>query len=44
MSYTVLARKWRPQNFERDYVKIGEVLTRRVSMEENELYLLYQPE
>ncbi len=31
------------QEFERDYVKIGEVLTRRVSMEENELYLLYQP-
>ena len=26
------------QDFERDYVKIGEVLTRRVSMEENELY------
>ncbi|WP_144394960.1 hemerythrin domain-containing protein [Pleionea sediminis] len=32
------------QEFERDYIKIGEVLTRRVSMEENELYLLYQPE
>jgi regulator of sigma D len=32
------------QEFERDYIKVGEVLTRRVSMEENELYLLYQPE
>jgi len=32
------------QDFEKDYVKVGEVLTRRVSMEENELYLLYQPE
>ncbi|NVJ50776.1 MAG: hemerythrin domain-containing protein [Gammaproteobacteria bacterium] len=30
------------QEFERDYVKVGEVLTRRVSMEENELYVLYQ--
>ncbi|MEE4245931.1 MAG: hemerythrin domain-containing protein [Kangiellaceae bacterium] len=30
--------------FEKDYIKIGEVLTRRVSMEENELYLLYQDE
>lgn len=31
------------QSFERDYQKVGEVLTRRVSLEENELYILYEP-
>lgn len=30
-------------DFKRDYEKIGEALTRRVSLEERELYTLYQP-
>lgn len=30
-------------NFESDYTAIGEVLTRRVSLEEKSLYVLYQP-
>lgn len=29
--------------FKRDYEKIGEALTRRVSLEEKELYTLYRP-
>lgn len=31
------------QSFERDYQKVGEALTRRSSLEENELYTLYEP-
>ena len=31
------------KNFEKDYVAVGEVLTRRVGLEENELYTLYSP-
>ena len=31
------------QSFEGDYTAIGEVLTRRVSLEEKSLYVLYQP-
>ncbi|SDZ92103.1 hemerythrin domain-containing protein [Microbulbifer marinus] len=31
------------RDFKRDYQKIGEALTRRVTLEENELYTLYQP-
>ncbi|QIL91721.1 hemerythrin domain-containing protein [Microbulbifer sp. SH-1] len=30
-------------DFKRDYEKIGEALTRRVSLEERELYTLYHP-
>ncbi|MCW8125655.1 hemerythrin domain-containing protein [Microbulbifer halophilus] len=31
------------RSFERDYRKVGEALTRRVSLEEKELYILYEP-
>jgi len=31
------------QDFKRDYQKIGEALTRRIDLEEKELYTLYQP-
>jgi len=31
------------QQFKDDYATVGEVLTRRVSLEENSLYVLYQP-
>lgn len=31
------------QDFKRDYQKVGEALTRRVGLEEQELYTLYQP-
>ncbi|WP_237057595.1 hemerythrin domain-containing protein [Microbulbifer sediminum] len=31
------------RDFKRDYDKIGEALVRRVSLEEKELYTLYQP-
>ena len=31
------------RDFEAEYKTIGEVLTRRVTLEENELYTLYRP-
>lgn len=31
------------QQFKQDYATVGEVLTRRVSLEEKSLYVLYQP-
>lgn len=31
------------QQFKEDYAAVGEVLTRRVSLEEKSLYVLYQP-
>jgi hypothetical protein len=31
------------QQFKEDYTAVGEVLTRRVSLEEKSLYVLYQP-
>lgn len=31
------------QQFKQDYASVGEVLTRRVSLEEKSLYVLYQP-
>lgn len=31
------------QQFKQDYANVGEVLTRRVSLEEKSLYVLYQP-
>ncbi|MET1254052.1 hemerythrin domain-containing protein [Aliikangiella maris] len=31
------------QNFKSDYTNIGEIVTRRVSLEEKSLYILYRP-